>query len=158
MKVFLALILGLAVGAGVVWFYVHRQSSGTQTPAQQLDTAAKSAGDAIQERLRALKLDPQNIKEELSHGGQVVRQKAREAGQAIADAPADTRITASIKGKLIADPDLSALTISVNTTGGVVTLSGRVSSPENIGKAVLLAMDTDGVHEVVSSLQVKSKD
>ena len=65
---------------------------------------------------------PEDIKEDLARGGQIVRRKAREAGQAIADATADARITTAIKGKLLANRDLSALSISVNTTGGVVTL------------------------------------
>ena len=73
----------------------------------------------------------------------------------IADATADARMTAAIKGKLVATRDLSALSISVNTTGGVVTLSGTVPAPEDISKAMLLAMDTDGVTEVISTLQVK---
>ncbi len=80
-----------------------------------------------------------------------------DAGHAIADATADARITAAIKGKLLASRDLSALNISVNTTAGVVTLSGFVSSSEDISKAILLAMETDGVREVVSTLQVKPK-
>jgi hypothetical protein len=158
MRVFLALILGLLVGAGVVWVYVnHQPRNAAQTPAEQLGNAAKSAGDAITDRVRSLNLRPEDIKDELARTGRVVRQKARAAGQAIADATADTRTTAAIKGKLIADPDLSALTISVNTTAGVVTLSGTVSAPEYIGKAILLAMETEGVREVISTLQVKSK-
>jgi osmotically-inducible protein OsmY len=36
-------------------------------------------------------------------------------------------------------------------------LSGFVSSSEHIGKAILLAMETDGVREVLSTLQVKPK-
>ena len=71
--------------------------------------------------------------------------------------PPPTPVTAAIKAKLVASRDLSALNISVSTTAGVVTLSGHVSSPENIGKAVLLAMQTDGVREVISTLQVKAK-
>jgi osmotically-inducible protein OsmY len=55
----------------------------------------------------------------------------------------------------VADPDVSALSISVNTTGGVVTLSGTASSSENIRKAMQLAYDTDGVNQVVSTIQVK---
>ena len=62
-----------------------------------------------------------------------------------------------IKAKLVASHDLSALNISVNTTAGVVTLSGTVTSHENIAKAMLLAMETDGVKEVISALQVKSQ-
>jgi hyperosmotically inducible protein len=104
-----------------------------------------------------LDLKPQDVKDELARTGQVVRRKAKEAGQAIADATADARITAAIKGKLVASRDLSALNISVNTTSGVVTLSGTAPSAEAISKAMLLAMETDGVKEVVSTLQVKPK-
>jgi len=39
----------------------------------------------------------------------------------------------------------------------VVTLSGTVASPEHISKAMLLAMETGGVREVVSTLQVQPK-
>ena len=42
-------------------------------------------------------------------------------------------------------------------TAGIVTLSGYVTSSEHIGTAILLAMETDGVREVVSTLQVKPK-
>jgi hyperosmotically inducible protein len=76
-------------------------------------------------------------------------------GNKIADATADARITTTIKAKMVADPDLSALSISVSTTDGRVTLSGAVSSPEKIAEAIKLAMGVDGVQEVVSTLQVK---
>ena len=74
----------------------------------------------------------------------------------MADATADARVTTSIKGKLVADPRLSALSISVNTTDGVVTLSGAVSTREEISKAMLLAMEVEGVKEVISTLQVRA--
>ena len=56
---------------------------------------------------------------------------------------------------VLGNRELSALSISVNTTEGIVTLSGTVSSAEDISKAMLLAMETDGVREVISTLQVK---
>src|SRR5947208_11460786 len=156
MRVFLALLVGIAVGAGALWFYNTKEGrSGVQATGEQIESAAKSARDTVQEKLRVLDLRPDQVKEDLARTGQVVRRKAREAGKAIADATADARITAAIKGKLVANRDLSALSISVNTTGGVVTLSGPVSTPEDISKAMLLAMETDGVTEVVSTLQVK---
>ena len=43
----------------------------------------------------------------------------------------------------------------MDTNDGVVTLSGTVSSHEDIAQAMKLAIDTEGVHKVVSSLQVK---
>ena len=154
----MALILGLALGAGVVWYFGSgRNNRQVQSAANQVENAARSAGDAIQEKLRVLDLRPQDVKDELGRTGQVVRRKAKEAGQAIADATTDARITAAIKGKLVANRDLSALSISVNTTGGIVTLSGTVPSLEAISKAMLLAMETDGVKEVISTLQVKPR-
>jgi hyperosmotically inducible protein len=157
-RVLFALILGLAIGAAAVWYVQSGHSnSRVQSATDQVENAAKSAGDAIQDKLRVLDLRPQDVKDELARTGQVVRRRAKEAGQAIADATADARITAAIKGKLVASRDLSALSISVNTTSGVVTLSGTVPSTDAISKAMLLAMETDGVKEVVSTLQVKSK-
>ena len=152
MKAFIMLVVGVLIGAGAVWFYGTRQGKST---GEQIESATKSARDAVQEKLRVFDLRPEQVKEDLAKTGQVVRRKARQAGQAIADATVDARTTAAIKGKLLANRDLSALSISVNTTAGVVTLSGTVNSPEDISKAMMIAMDTEGVSEVVSTLQVK---
>jgi osmotically-inducible protein OsmY len=157
MRAFIALILGLIVGAAVVWCYLtYHGTPSMQTAQDKVEGAAKSARDAVQQQLRALDLRPDDIKAELARTGQVVRRKAEEAGHAIADATADARITTAIKAKLVTSRDLSALDISVNTTAGVVTLSGHVSSPDDIAKAMLLAMQTDGVREVISTLQVQA--
>src|ERR1035437_2479150 len=158
MKTFLALVLGVAFGAAAVWFYsTYRDDPRMRSAEQKVENAAKTTRDAAQEKLNALHLRPEDIKDELARTGQIVRREAREAGHAIADATADARVTGAIKAKLVASRDLSALNISVNTPAGVVTLSGFVTSPEDISKAVLLAMETDGVREVVSTLQVKPK-
>jgi osmotically-inducible protein OsmY len=158
MKTFIVLLLGITLGAAAVWFYsTYRNDPRMQSAEQKVENAAKSTRDAAQEKIRVLHLRPEDIKDELARTGQVVRREAREAGHAIADATADARVTGAIKAKLIASRDLSALNISVNTTAGVVTLSGFVTSSEHISKAILLAMETDGVREVVSTLQVKPK-
>jgi len=156
MKILLALILGMILGAAALWYFSTSQGRSTvQQAGDQIGNATRSTRDAVEEKLRVLDLRTNDFADELSRTGRVVRRKAREAVQAIADATADARTTATIKGKLVADRGLSTLKISVNTTDGIVTLSGAVPSPEDIGKAMLLAMDTDGVREVVSTLQVK---
>ena len=158
MKIFLALVVGVVVGGVVVWLYITSEGKSTaRATGEQIGSAAKSARDAVQDKLKVLDLRSDDIKDELARSGRIVRRRAREAGQAIADATSDARLTGAIKAKLLADRELSALSISVNTTEGVVTLSGTVSSPENIGKAMLLAMETDGVREVVSTLQVRTQ-
>src|SRR3954468_16089909 len=159
MRIVLALVVGLLVGAAAVYFYgSNRGRSTVRSTGNQIEEATKSARDSIQDKLKEWNLEPENIREDLARSGQVVRRKAQAAGQALADATADARTTAAIKGKLIASRDLSALSISVNTTDGVVTLSGAVASPDDISKAMVLALDTDGVKEVVSTLQVRTKN
>jgi outer membrane scaffolding protein for murein synthesis (MipA/OmpV family) len=158
MKTFLVLVLGLILGAAAVWFYSnYRNDPRMRSAGQKVETAAKSARNAATNELQVLHLRPEDIKDELARTGRVVRRAASNAGHAIADATADARITAAIKAKLVGSRDLSALNISVNTTAGVVTLSGAVSSSEHVSKAILLAMQTEGVREVVSTLQVQPK-
>jgi hyperosmotically inducible protein len=158
MRVVIALIIGLAIGAAAVYFYSSSQGkSNVRSTGEQIESATKSARDSIQDKLREWNLQPESIKEDLSRTGRVVRQKAQAAGQAIADSTADARITGIIKGKLLANKDLSVLSISVNTTDGVVTLSGSVDSPDDISKAMVLALDNDGVREVISTLQVRTQ-
>jgi osmotically-inducible protein OsmY len=159
MRIVLALVVGLLVGAAAVYYYgSNRGRSAVRSTGNQIEEATKSARDNIQDKLKEWNLEPENIREDLARSGQVVRRKAQAAGQALADATADARTTAAIKGKLIASRDLSALSISVNTTDGVVTLSGAVASPDDISKAMVLALDTDGVKEVVSTFQVRTKN
>ncbi len=158
MRAFLALIIGILIGAAGVWYFSTNDGrSRAKSAGQQIQDAAASARDAVEEKLRVLDLRTNDIKEELAQTGQVVRRKARETGQALADATADARITAAVKTKLIANRELPGIGISVNTTAGIVTLSGYVGSTEQISKAMLLAMETDGVREVISTLQVKPK-
>ena len=158
MKFLLALVLGITLGAVGFWVYTTEDGRArAKATGEQIESAAKSASDTVQEKLRVLDLRPQDIKEDLARTGRVVRRTAKDAGKAIADATADARVTAAIKAKLVASHDLSALNISVNTTAGVVTLSGTVSTTDDISKAMLLAMDTDGVREVISTLQVRPK-
>jgi osmotically-inducible protein OsmY len=158
MKAFLALLVGLVIGAAVVWYYHTGQGHATvHSSVEKTGAELERARNAFQEQVDKWDLRPEQIKEDLAKSGQVVRQKARQAGQAIADATVDARITGAIKGKLLASKDLSSTSISVNTTEGVVTLSGTVNVPDDISKAVALALDTEGVNKVISTLQVKQK-
>ena len=158
MRTLFALVLGIAAGAAGFWFYTnYHNNPRVQAAQQKIESATKSARDAAQNELQSFRLRPEDVKDELALTGRIVRRVAGDASHAIADAPADARITTAIKAKLVASRDLSALNISVNTTDGVVTLSGAVSSPDRIGEAILLAMQTHGVREVISTLQVKPK-
>jgi len=70
----------------------------------------------------------------------------------------DLEITAQIKSKLASDIGPSSVTnISVNSTNGVVTLSGQVDSADLKTKAVAAAKSVPKVVRVVDSLQVVTK-
>ena len=97
---------------------------------------------------------PTAIREELARPVEAVREKAKKAGDAIADTASDTWITTEIKGKLLAQTDLSGFSINVATTDGVVTLSGKVSTQAQIDKAVQTALDTRGVRRVYHTIQL----
>lgn len=155
MRTFLnGLLLGIILGAGGFWLAQQYQLGTVPKTRQQAVDTVQEAKKLLDAKLEALELQSDKIQEELTVTGRVVRQKARVLGGQVADAAADAGITAAIKAKLVKNPDLSALAISVSTTDGTVTLSGKVGSPELVGKATLLALETEGVREVVAALQV----
>ncbi len=153
MKTLLVLLVGAAIGiAGYIFFRDSFHKSKLERAGDRISDSADNLKKKWDDNTD---LDTDKIKNELAKTGKVIRKKAEQAGSAIADATADARITAEIKGKLAVESDLSSLKISVNTTEGVVTLSGTVSSHEAIQKAMKLALEVDGVTQVISSLQVK---
>ena len=77
---------------------------------------------------------------------------AEKAGEVITDAA----ITTAVKTKLLADSKTPGLKIDVDTSDGVVTLSGTVPSKAVADKAVADARGTKGVGRVVNNLKVGS--
>jgi len=70
----------------------------------------------------------------------------------------DLQITTQVKSKLASDIGISSVTnISVNSTNGVVTLSGQVNSPGVRAKAEVAAKSVPKVVSVVDTLQVTPK-
>ncbi len=67
----------------------------------------------------------------------------------------DTMITGKVKAALVADPDLKATEINVETFKGTVQLSGFVSAPEHIPKAVAMTRNIEGVKSVKNDIAVK---
>ena len=70
----------------------------------------------------------------------------------------DLKISTQVKSKLAADVGLATVSnISVNSTNGVVTLSGQVDSDAERTKAEDLARSVANVKKVVDNLQVATK-
>ena len=73
------------------------------------------------------------------------------AGEAIGDAA----LTGKVKTALIADPDVKALKIDVDTKDHVVTLNGTADKQANADKAVTIAQGIEGVKSVENRLTIK---
>jgi hyperosmotically inducible protein len=81
-------------------------------------------------------------------------EKAGEVAANVETAVTEGALTTKIKAKMALDDLVKARTINVETTGSVVTLTGRVSSTAERDRAVRLAQETDGITKVVDKLQI----
>lgn len=162
---FNGLVLGIILGAVGFWYVQKKaqehpeaqeryQEAMTNTEAKASE-AASNFSDAMSAKLDTLDLHTDEIKSELKRTGEVVRRKAVDIGDQAADAASDARAVAEIKAKYVSDPNLSVWKISVSCSHGHVTLGGTVSSADDIGRAVALALDADGVRDVISTIKVQ---
>lgn len=67
----------------------------------------------------------------------------------------DTAITANVKSKLLNDSSLKGLTIKVETSKGVVQLSGLVDTKEQARKVEEIAKSVEGVKKVKNGIITK---
>ena len=68
----------------------------------------------------------------------------------------DSAITAMVKSKLAVDNETSSANINVDTKGGVVTLTGVVTTQANKEQAERIAMNTEGVTRVINNITVET--
>src|SRR5882672_7066561 len=67
----------------------------------------------------------------------------------------DATVTTAVKNKLAADPTTSAARINIDTSNGVVTLSGAVPTTAEKSEAERIARNTQGVTQVVNNITVE---
>lgn len=67
----------------------------------------------------------------------------------------DSAITTRVKAALLADRNISSISISVATKNGIVTLTGSVASKFERYKANKIAKNVNGVKKVMNYLVIK---
>ena len=82
------------------------------------------------------------------------RMSANEAADKTAQVTADMGITAKVNAALVADDQLKATQINVDTRDGQVTLSGQAPDAQSRERATTLAAAVDGVKQVNNQLVV----
>jgi len=133
-----------------------KSEKAVKDAAEMTKAAAIDAKDAVGDKLVEWKLTPSDLKADFEKGGRIVRSKAAVAGARTGEVFDNARIVTVLNAKLLADSRLSALKINVDADAGVVTLKGTVKSIELIGHAIRVALDTDGVNQVVSLLTLQT--
>ncbi|HEY7448825.1 MAG TPA: BON domain-containing protein [Vicinamibacterales bacterium] len=108
----------------------------------QAERSASAAGDTplIDQRVRET-------------GAEIV-QGARVAGSRMADAVEDGALTAKIKSKMALDDYVKARDIDVDSSDGLITLTGKLQSEAEHERAVRLTLETEGVRTIIDALQV----
>jgi len=153
---------------------IARQTDGVRDVIDQLQVgeAAATAGrdndvdvdvdvdvdDDLENKARA---GAAEVKEESREAAAKARAEGREAkaevGEAAGKAGAaitDAAITSAVKTKFLADSTVKGLRIDVDTSNGMVTLNGNVSSRAEADRALMLARGTDGVKTVHDNLKI----
>ncbi len=131
-------------------------SAVTDTPLRET-AAAEQPGNiealARAERIHEWNLRPADISAELATSDRIERTK--EPGAGAPTGPMDSgEITNAIAGKLQADLEMASLKLNVLVVGDLATLTGTAHSAGQIGRAMALALDTEGVSKVVSRIKL----
>lgn len=110
---------------------------------------AESAGKKIDQATESVSTSVSNTADKAD---QAITKQGKVAGQAMDD----TEITALVKTAFINEPGLKSMKITVDTTKGVVTLSGSVDSQAKKQKAEKLADQVNGVNSVSNKLTISN--
>lgn len=92
--------------------------------------------------------------EEMREMGDAMERGIDRANERLEPYMADAEVTAKVKTRLTADPEVNPFRIDVDTIDGTVTLSGMVSSEAEKAEAEKLARNTEGVVAVINNLTV----
>jgi len=110
------------------------------------------------------KRDDQTVGQAVDSGVASAKAEMKDAKEAIKDAAdlvgaaaTDATITTKINAALVADDQLKALKIDVDTNDGKVVLTGAAPDADSRDRATALANAVDGVVEVDNRLSVQPK-
>lgn len=143
------LIVTLALGTAVAC--TPEAEEDTEQSAERTEEALEEAGRDAEEFGR-------EVGDELAEAGEALERGAERVGEELEPFARDAEITAKIKSKLTADPEVNPFTIDVDTVNGRVTLTGVVRTEGQREEAEKHARGTEGVAEVENLLEVGERE
>lgn len=133
---------------GVVTLTGTVLSQEEEAKALQLARSTKGVADVV---------DNISISSSREAGSTSTAGRLGEIPTAAAEAVTDGGITANVKTRLLADPDVGGLRIDVDTRDRIVTLTGTVNTGAEKARAVELAGKVDNVTLVEDRLTVRPR-
>ncbi len=127
--------------------------AGTTGAGSSSSATASSGSSNVTTRITEWKLSASDIQADLDSGAAIVRSKDTVVG-APTGSTDDSVIENMVKGKLQADAETSKAMIEVDANKGEVSLKGSAESANVVGRAMALALDTQGVTKVSSEVKV----
>ena len=164
-KTLLAVMLTSAVATGSAYAENNAQTTN-ESAGQKVDSSMNKVGNfmddsAITAKVKAALVDHDNIKStdiSVKTDQKVVTLSGfvRDAKEgSVKGYAGDTATTSEIKAKLLADDIVPSRHVKVETTDGVVQLSGTVDSQAQSDRAESIAKAVDGVKSVKNDLKTK---
>lgn len=133
---------------------VSRDAEGDPHVAIDGDQVEKN----FEETQDALEAGARDVKSAADQAGAAIERGAdrveAEVGPVVRDVLDDAGVTTRVKAKLVADPEVNAFHIDVDTVDGRVTLNGKVATELQRREAEQLASRTEGVSSVINLIQV----
>ena len=93
---------------------------------------------------------------EIKGVGEVVNELQVTDKSSIKDAAKDLAASAQLRGKLIADPDISSLNYSIDVVNGTVYLSGVASNADEMNKVITHAQKLRFAQQVVNYIIIEA--
>jgi hyperosmotically inducible periplasmic protein len=125
----------------------------------QEERAADAASQAVRQTNKALNKAEDVAREGLREAGQVARKAgdiAQEGAQEAGRVLSDGTLTAKVKTALLADEGVPGSSIDVDSSAGVVTLTGQLVSQAQVDRAVGIARNIEGVERVENRLSAQA--
>lgn len=123
---------------------LEQLEKGVDQAGQQIKEGAQEAGEVIGR-------GAEQVGDAVQRGAEQVQ---AEVGPVVQEVMDDAGVTAKIKAKLLADPEVAGVHIDVDTIDGLVTLNGKVASADQKAEAEKLATRTEGVKSVRNLITV----
>ena len=146
--------IGMKVKSALLF---HRNVRATKTDVNVKDGIVTLSGEASSEAQKELATeyakDIDNVKEVKNE--MTVAETPAKAGETMGEKMDDASITAQVKSSLMTHRSTSALKTKVETTDGVVTLSGIAKNAAEKSLVTKLVTDVNGVGSVINNMTIE---